>query len=151
MASHKNTGACPRCAELFDRFPGTTDTKLRAWFEALQKEVPSAHISEAGRGKAAQEKAKSGGFSRAGWGQSAHNYGQAIDIFRMVITPGVGGAKASIRTEYAKPWYEANIAPRLEAWLKWYGAPGSTFYELPHIEVADWRQRKERGEIHLVE
>jgi hypothetical protein len=137
---HVNTGRCPKCAEIFDRF--VHHAGLRAWFEGLQVGTPEAHISCAGRGKADQDAAKKAGTSKAGWGQSAHNYGLAIDIFKLHLSMGA---------EWPKDWFAAHVAPAIKAQneagsqfqLTWYGSPGSSFYELPHVEIKDWKKRKD--------
>lgn len=134
---HINTGRCPKCAQIFDRYahhPG-----LRAWFEGLQAGLPDAHISCAGRGKVDQEAAKKSATSNAGWGESAHNYGLAIDIFKLHLAMGA---------EWPKDWFTTHVAPAIKAQnegtgdfkLVWYGSPGSRYYELPHVEIKDWKK-----------
>lgn len=132
MTHHLNTGSCQKCVEIFDRFPGF-HLELRAWFIALQAVNKDAHISCAGRGRAEQEDCFTRGASKAHYGQSSHNYNAAIDIFRLTQA---GGAS------WDKPWFEVVIGPAVHAatiQLKWYGEPGATFYELPHVEIAAWR------------
>lgn len=130
---HVNNGDCPKCEEIFARYPGCHPLLLD-WFTQLQKRFPDAHISCAGRGKKDQEDAKKRGASKAGYGESAHNYNMAIDIFRM----HQAGA------EWPKEWFAKVVGENLPEWLQWYGKPGSKFYELPHVEVLNWRsdQRK---------
>lgn len=139
--SHKNDGSCSRCIELFNHYDDFNQS-LKNWFIELQRSYPEAHISCAGRGKADQEAAFSKGISRARFGESAHNYGMAIDIFVQLH-----GEK----TIYPLDWFENVLQPNLEPWLEWYGAKGAVYYELPHIEIRGWKQIVEVGEVNLVE
>lgn len=132
---HINDGNCSKCEQIFNRYPGFHQG-LKDWFKALQKEVPEAHISAAGRGKSEQEEYFKKGTSKAHYGQSAHNKSAAIDLFKL----HQNGA------EWPKSWFIGSIKPRLDIHnssadfkIKWYGEPGSSFFELPHFEVADWK------------
>lgn len=136
---HINSGSCPRCALIFDGFAGF-HSGLRNWFVELQKKDPSAHISCAGRGKALQEEAFASGTSKAHYTQSAHNYNAAIDLFRLT-----GESLLS----YDRAWFDAVVAgavkrhnddPNKTFSLLWYGTKGSPYFELPHIEVKDWKK-----------
>lgn len=140
MAKHQNNGNCPYCAELFDKYP-MFDQKLRGWFRLFQAKHPEAHISCAGRGLKDQQAAKAAKASRADYGESAHNWNAAIDIFVQLPKKDI----------YDKNWFATILAPEVPYFLNWYGAPGSEFYELPHIELREWRGRKASGELALVE
>lgn len=137
---HLNDGACFKCQLIFNRYPNFHPT-LRTWFETLQSKVKDAHISCAGRGRAEQELYLSKGTSKASYGNSAHNYNCAIDIFRITQA---GGA------EWGVPWFRDNIGPAVDAFnssrlspqLLWYGRPMAPYFELPHIEIKDWRLLK---------
>ena len=137
---HVNNGKCPKCQEIFNTYEGF-NTDLRAWFESLQDSHPSAHISCAGRGKAKQEEAVAKGASRAHYGESAHNFNCAIDLFVMQVGVDL----------YDRKWFMEIIEPNLEPFLNWYGKKGAKFYELPHIEVLDWRDLVKQGLAKLVE
>ncbi len=137
---HLNNGLCLKCLEIASKYKGIYEP-LWSWFNYVQLMTPDAHISEAGRGREKQELFKRTGASRASYGHSAHNYNAAIDIFRMKDGKAV----------YEKKWYEKNIISRLELWIKWYGEPGSKFYELPHFEVYNWRQLALDAKLSLVE
>jgi hypothetical protein len=139
--SHQNNGNCPKCAEIFNRFPNVNH-EIRSWFESFQAKHPEAHISGAGRGKAEQEQKVREGKSRAHWGASAHNYNCAVDIFEMSGKP---------KDIYEEHWFQTVLKPNLTSNLKWYGEPGSSFYELPHVELRAWRELKAKGLIKLVE
>lgn len=139
---HENTGTCRKCLEIMDRYPGLHQG-LRSWFLGLQKAVPTAHVSCAGRGKADQEAAVKAGASRAHWGGSGHNWNAALDVFEL------GGADP--RNLYERAWYDKELAPRLTPELEWYGTPGAKFPELPHVEVKGWRELAKNGKIKLVE
>lgn len=138
---HENTGSCAKCKQIFDRYPGFHQ-QLRDWFKVLQKHVPTAHISTAGRGELDQEAAVRRGASRAHWGKSAHNWNCAMDFFEM------GGSSTDI---YERKWFDKELAPRIPDWIEWYGRPGASFPELPHCELKGWRQMAKDGKLHLVE
>lgn len=144
---HTNNGACQRCDQIFKRYPGF-HAGLWAWFTAFQKVNPEAHISCAGRGRDDQEAAKIRGASRASFGESAHNYNAAIDIFEM---------KDDLAQIYEKDWFIKTVRPVISKapWLKWYGRTVGTveqdeFFELPHIEVADWREFAKQKNLTLI-
>ena len=143
-AKHTNNGKCEKCQLIFDKFPGFHQG-IREWFKQVQANHPETHISAAGRGKLEQEEYFNKKTSNAHYGQSAHNYNAAIDIFKLHDT----GA------EWPKTWFQAVIKPAIDAHnavanfkIKWYGEPGSKFYELPHCELAEW---KSNADLKLVE
>jgi hypothetical protein len=131
--THVNNGNCPKCEEIIDKYPGCNPL-LVDWFIQLQKRFPDAHVSCAGRGKKDQDDAKKRGASRAGYGESSHNYNQALDIFRL----HANGA------EWPKEWFNTVVGNNLPEWIEWYGKPNSRFFELPHIEVKAWRSIKDK-------
>jgi hypothetical protein len=137
---HTNGTQCEKCLEIFNLYPGAY-SPLVGWFMGLQLIVNDAHISECGRGIEKQKLYYKTGASRAKYGQSAHNWNAAIDIFQLK------GGKAV----YNRKWYEKQICARMEIWIKWYGEPGSKFPELPHFEVCNWRELAKSGELGLVE
>jgi hypothetical protein len=137
---HHNTGSCLKCIEIRDRYPDF-HSGLWSWFAALQAQHSDAHISDAGRGRDRQERYYRAGASKAAYGQSAHNYNAALDIFWLV--DGVAN--------YDRKRYQEKLSPMLEPWIVWYGAPGSKFPERPHVEVRGWRYMAERGDLRLVE
>lgn len=140
MAKHQNNGNCPKCKELFDKYPNF-DKQARGWFHLFQAKHPEAHISCAGRGLADQQAAKMSRASRADYGESAHNWNCAFDVF----------VQLSGKDIYDKAWFNTVLAPEIPYFLNWYGAPGAPFPELPHIEVRDWKKKKAEGLIALVE
>lgn len=100
------------------------------------------HISKAGRGKEEQEQAFKKGFSRARWGESAHNYGFALDFFELA------GDKKNI---YEVTFFQIFVVEmQKNPDLLWYGHPKSSFREYPHVEVASWKKIVERDNIPLV-
>ena len=137
---HVNNGNCPKCEELFNKYEGF-NRDLKNWFQEFQSRQPSAHISCAGRGKDEQELDFINKKSRAHFGQSAHNYNCAVDIF--VMQQGLN--------LYDKNWFETILKPNLEPFLKWYGEKDAVFYELPHVELLDWKDLKDRGVAILVQ
>lgn len=93
----------------------------------MQKAYPDAHISCAGRGRAAQEAAFMNKRSKARFGQSAHNYNAAIDVF------------CNGKELYPVDWFEQVVGANIDDRFKWYGKKGSPYYELPHVEISDWK------------
>lgn len=140
MTHHLNNGRCPRCAEIKDRYPGFSRV-LWSWFDFFQADHPEFHLSEAGRGKIQQEKDFSEGLSKAHYLESAHNYNAALDSFIQV--PGL--------SMYDKDWYNRNLAPALPKNIVWYGRPGCSFREFPHIELINWRELRDSGLLVPVE
>jgi hypothetical protein len=138
---HENNGACERCQQIINRY-ANFHPQLRAWFEAFQKKVPTAHASCAGRGELDQEECLRRGASKAHWTKSAHNWNCALDIFEL------GGKSTTDLYEY--DWYKLNLAPNLIPEIDWYGAPGAKFPELPHVEWRGWRELAASGGLSLV-
>jgi hypothetical protein len=144
---HINNGTCPKCVLIFARYPGFPSA-FQAWFTEIQGRRPEAHISCAGRGAEEQNDAVKKRTSRAKYGQSAHNFNMAIDVFKLHLT-GI---------EWPREWFSDVIATAVAKQnasdgfkLKWYGATGSAFFELPHIELADWKTRPERRLVEPLE
>lgn len=137
---HENSGACKKCVEIIYRFPNP-HKDLVLWFISLQAKHPSVHVACFGRGKVEQEEAYHRGASRAHFGQSAHNYNAACDLWIL-----------SDEGKYTLPadWFREVLAPALPAWITW-GGTWKSFRELPHVELIDWRERVKRGELKAVE
>jgi hypothetical protein len=140
MSSHINTGKCPKCEEIFAKYPGFNE-ELHEWFKGIQAQSHDCHISCAGRGSVDQEVAFKRGASKAHYGQSSHNFNAAIDLFQLVGNAAV----------WNKGWFAKVVGQNLPASLKWYGAPGAVFYELPHVELSAWRDQVKLGKLKLVE
>jgi len=137
---HENNGKCLKCDEIFNEYPAF-NLELREWFEEFQSRHAQFHISCAGRGREEQEKHFRNGKSRAYYGQSAHNYNAALDIW----------VNENGKYTLPKELYNKVLRPNLKPWIKWYGEPGSSFYELPHCEVKNWKEMREEGTLSLVE
>jgi hypothetical protein len=105
---HQNNGRCEKCMQIMNKYAGF-NPQLKGWFILFQAKHHEAHISCAGRGFEAQEAAKLNKKSRAKYGESAHNYNCAIDIF--VQLPG--------KDLYDKEWFEEILAPEVPYFLKW--------------------------------
>jgi hypothetical protein len=138
--THDLSGTCEACQAIFLKYPLFAG-ELMIWFKSVQREIPDFHISCAGRGRASQNLFFKSGLSKAPYAQSAHNYNAAIDTFRL----------KDGKYELNPTWYHLVIAPCLYSGLTWYGASDAKFYELPHIELADWRDRAKNGVLTLVE
>lgn len=107
----------------------------------FQAKHPEGHVSCAGRGYVDQEACFHKGASKAHYGESAHNYNCAIDTFVMLCG----------KTIYDAIWYRDVLAPTIPAFLSWYGAKGAPYFELPHIELRDWRRLRDSKVLSLVE
>jgi hypothetical protein len=140
---HINNGRCPRCQAIFDRYPHHHPA-LYNWFLDVQKAHPEAHVAWAGRGKEDQEGFYKLKTSRAHYGQSAHNWNAAIDIFKLEYPAGA---------VWPKTWYTETVGPLVAQRpdFVWYGVPGSAFPELPHIEVRKWKEDARSGLLKLVD
>src|SRR6266850_2662917 len=136
---HENSGFCEKCLSIINRYPGFNEALMR-WFFSLQKKHPEAHISCAGRGEQDQEALFLKQATRAHWTHSAHNYNAALDLFDMT------GTKDGI---YSRVWFRDIMSPCLEPWIEWYGAPNAQFYELPHIQLRDWKDQVSSGYLKL--
>jgi hypothetical protein len=137
---HVNNGVCPKCVEIKNRYPNF-NSRLWDWFKEFQSRHPEAHVSCAGRGELDQEAAYKRGASRAHFGQSAHSWGAALDIFEM---------SNDSKDIYERPWFDKVLSKNIPAWITWYGAKGSKFFELPHVQIATWREMAKAGQLHLV-
>lgn len=135
--SHVNNGNCRKCDAIFDAYYGFNHD-LRGWFKQIQRRYVEAHISCAGRGKEAQEQAVLDRRSRAHFGQSAHNFNAAIDMF------------CNGKELYDPAWFKVVVEDNLTPNLIWYGRPNSHFYELPHIELAGWGKLVSERKLKLV-
>jgi hypothetical protein len=137
MAKHENKLNCLKCTELLIKYNGCHQT-IYDFVHTLRSSDNSAHISCGPRGRIDQEIYFQRGATRAHYGQSAHNYGAAIDIFRI---------DEAGKLSYDKTWFKSTVG-RLVAEhnqsqadkLTWYGAPKSKFFELPHVELTNWKK-----------
>lgn len=125
---HENNGTCLKCSEIITKYYGF-NRQLWDWFISFQRNHPEFHTSCAGRGEQEQEELFLRKATRAHWKQSAHNYGCALDLF-------VNKKDVDL---YDKETFETVLKPEIPNWITWYGMPGSSFYELPHIELKKWR------------
>lgn len=137
---HLNDGSCQKCLEILNRYPGINQN-LNLWILNLQRNNPDAHVSCAGRGMVDQEAAFHRGASKAHYGESSHNYNCAVDIFQLSDGKAV----------WDREWFDLVVGANLADGLKWYGAPGAVFYELPHVELTDWKLLVKSGDAKLVE
>lgn len=138
---HLNTGECLKCAEILNQYPNFYKP-LENWFLDLQKRNPEIHISAAGRGKKEQEDYFKKGASKAKYGESAHNYNAALDLFRLTLSG------ASFQTL----WYIQNVKPEVnKSGFLEYGGDWTHFKDWPHCEVANWKDMVKKKELLLVE
>lgn len=138
---HEDNGKCPKCQQILDRYPGFYEP-MRDWFEGFQSKHPEAHISCAGRGYEDQETLFQGRRSNAHYGESAHNWNAALDIWENQ------GDRTII---YESLWFLDVLRPNLPAWIDWYGRVGAPFHEMPHVEPKNWKRLRDSGLLALVE
>lgn len=131
---------CEKCMEIIDMYPNFNQEVL-SWWLMIQSMYPSAHISCAGRGKKEQERVYNAKLSLARWGQSAHNWNCAIDIFELRDGKAV----------WDELWFDKVIRSNIPYNLKWYGSPNARFRELPHVELNGWANLINTLQIKLVE
>lgn len=136
---HINNGNCQGCLSIFQKYPGFYEP-LQDWFFLMQNSNPTFHISCAGRGRIDQEAAFSRKASNAHFGQSAHNFNLGIDTFFLI-----DGQYSLARNLYD------SLMQNLDSALEWYGSPGAEYFELPHIQVKDWKNLVDSGLCKIVE
>lgn len=137
--SHTNDGACAKCEEIFNKYPGFYQP-LKDWFLEKQKQCNFVHISCAGRGKLDQEYCFNTGASKAHYGESSHNANCAIDLFFLVEG----------KYNLDKDRFE-EIMQDLPETLLWFGRDGAPYYELPHLEIVGWFDMFKAGLLKLVQ
>ncbi len=138
MAKHENKLNCLKCTELLIKYNGCHQT-IYNFVHTLRSSDNTAHISCGPRGRVDQEIYFQRGATRAHYGQSAHNYGAAVDIFRI---DELG------KLSYDKAWFNQVVGTEVRLHndhstkepLTWYGKKGSKFYELPHVELTNWKK-----------
>lgn len=139
---HFNDGNCKKCRDIVYRYPGF-HLELANWFFSVQSQVPSIHCSCAGRDEQDQEMVFLRGASKARWGQSAHNYNAALDLFFIVDNEPVWDPEKS-------EWlFKRLIGPKIPNWVQW-GYNFRTFRELAHFEVLQWKYLVEQGKLTLI-
>lgn len=140
---HQNNGNCPKCDSVMSALGGVAP-ELREWFHDFQRRHPEAHVSCGNRGKEDQERLRVMGRSRAGWRSSAHNWGAALDIFEM---------SGDLKEIYEEKWFGSVLAPEIDknVHIDWYGKPHSAFFELPHVQLSDWKHLVKTNKLKLCE
>jgi hypothetical protein len=68
------------------------------------------------------------GATKAKWLESSHNFNAAIDVFFLI----------NDQYNLDDSNFESIVVPALNDSLNWYGKPGCTFPEKPHIEPKGW-------------
>jgi peptidoglycan L-alanyl-D-glutamate endopeptidase CwlK len=119
--------------------------KLQELVDEAIKEVDFV-ILDAQRGRAEQERAFKDGFSKAHFGQSAHNYEPAV---AMDICPypidwnDIGRFKALSKVIMA--------AAKKQGIALTFGGDWKSIKDYPHYEFTDWKGMVKRGEVKLIE
>ena len=72
-------------------------------------------------------------------GQSAHNYGCAIDV-----VPMVNGKPVWAFDPHVDPWKTVGALGQARG-LQWLGAPDSPFLEGCHFQLPDWKSHMENA------
>lgn len=124
---HTNTPLCEGCEA---RLVGI-DPRLQAFAASFRASHPDGHVSCGYRGQADQEADFAKSASRAHWLQSAHNFGSALDWFRLTAAAGAA---------FDKWWYEGSLAPAAKAAGLVWGGTFTTITDMPHVETPDWRK-----------
>jgi len=113
-----------------------SDPRIVKFADALVKKAACYGIPlfahEFYRGPERQSELKAGGYSRARWGQSAHNYGLAVDLIH-----GVRAWELHAREWTVIGRLGVEVANRLNLKVEWGGA--WEFYDPAHWQLADWK------------
>jgi hypothetical protein len=95
------------------------------------------------RGRAAQEKAKVSGNSRAGFGQSPHNYAPALAV-DVIPSPFKGWDDEDIVSELRKiAGVVIAEGAKLGIKITW-GGNWQSIKDYPHLELTNWRSIRGR-------
>lgn len=134
MAKHTNNGACPKCEE----FLIYAEISLAQWFRSEQSKDYTLHCSTSYRGEEAQKAALEGGFSKASFGSSPHNYKPALALDLFFID--ANGKAQFLVDKYQKL---AHSKPDLIIWGADWNDNGRTdderFEDSPHFELKNWK------------
>lgn len=138
MPKHENILNCLKCNEILIRYNGL-HVQMYKFVHDLKMTDKSAHVSCASRGRVDQEVYFQRGASKAHYGQSAHNFGAAVDLFKLTEIGDLS---------YDKSWFNKIVCTQVNLHnsastnepLNWYGAKGSKFFELPHVELLNWKK-----------
>lgn len=142
MSKHINSGNCQKCEEILNKYGGT-HKKLKEWFKDKQSKNYSLHCSCSGRDRIAQNLNHVNGNSNAEFGKSPHNYkpSLAIDIF-------------FTDARYPNDIYPIKlfeeIMESLDEGLEWFGSKESKYYELPHIQLKNWKTLIKDDKLELI-
>jgi hypothetical protein len=82
------------------------------------------------------------GVSHAQYGESAHNFNAALDLFQQ---------QQDGKYLLNRQWFLKVVKPALESWMIWYGDRDAEFYELPHVQISTYRELVRQGKLKLVE
>lgn len=127
---------------------------LQKLFNEVIKEFDCV-ITESRRGKAEQEKAFKGGFSKAHYGDSAHNYSPAIalDVYPYpIIWDREDYRDKSAFKKQAEVVLRA--AKKLGIPIRWGGdwnmnnKADEKFVDMPHFELTPWRTYAQSSKLY---
>lgn len=123
---HTNTPECEACRQkLWKVHPD-----LVRFAMDFRVENKDAHIAWGFRGKEDQEAVFKAGNSNAHWGESPHNYGLALDWFRLTHT----GA------DWNRQWFIDKLAPAALSYGLVWGGDWKSLKDYPHVELKDWKK-----------
>lgn len=108
-------------------------------------------VLDAQRGRAEQEKARKGGFSKVGFGNSAHNYAPAIatDICPYPIDWEDTKRFITLQFDVIKPLAKKLSIP-IRQGLDWNmngKITDENFLDFPHIELHPWREWAKKSKL----
>lgn len=127
---------CPGCLAKINQYADPPfHPRLAAFLVDLRHTTPDAHVAVAGRDYDDQMEAYTKGLSRARFGESAHNYNLAFDLFRL---------DENGKACFEEAWYRKVLPVALKAFpdLEWSGE-WKDFHEYDHVEVRGWKKLTE--------
>lgn len=134
--------------KLWDRADWSgSDPRLMYWAalfqEMARKRGVPLYVHTAYRGRAEQEAVNKAGNSKAGFGRSPHNIGEAVDIvhgvYHWMLTPGEWET-LHVLGRLALDRVNAQLTKEQKLHLTW-GGDFKSLYDPAHWEITDFRKR----------
>jgi hypothetical protein len=133
---HTNTPECQACTL---KLQGTSPI-LQQFAKEFRQNNVDAHISWGFRGEADQNHFKVIGTTNASFGESPHNFGLALDWFRL----------AGNGAEFNRDWYSRRLAPAAKAAGLAWGGDWKSLKDYPHIEIKDWKSVRKSAKTTII-
>ena len=108
------------------------DPRLQKMCRELEVLYPDLQISCSVRGESGQNNALIGGFSRAHFGESPHNYEPSLAVDFVFVSKGVADWTAKRYVDLAN--YVRVKYPEIQC-----GAFFKSFKDNPHVEISGWK------------